>query len=78
MSSFELAIDNNLPAIELDVWLTKDKQLLVVHGGDSGEINFGSHSDEAAMASIKERYVFEMTLEDNRKIEPGFVMPTLN
>ena len=73
-----MAIEKKLQAVELDVWLTKDKELIVLHGGDSGEINFGSlGADDTLMSSIKEKYVYELSLEDNRKLEPKFVMPTL-
>jgi hypothetical protein len=48
-----------------------------VHGGDSGEINFGCDVNPE-IALIKERNVFELSLEDNRKIEPKFRMPTLD
>jgi glycerophosphoryl diester phosphodiesterase len=34
-----MAIDNKVQSIELDVWLTKDKHLVVVHGGNNGEIH---------------------------------------
>jgi hypothetical protein len=47
---------------------------VVVHGGCSGEINFGNHSDD----KHSERFIFELSLEENRALEPCFELPTLN
>jgi hypothetical protein len=47
---------------------------VVVHGGCSGEINFG-HCPET---KIKESYIYDLTLEENRNLEKGFNLPTLN
>lgn len=69
LASFTKAIEHGLSSIELDVWLTCDKQLLVLHGGDSGEVHL---EDQAELA-----YVFELTLAENRAAEPAFVLPTL-
>lgn len=38
--SFMKALECGVQSVELDVWLTKDKELIIVHGGDSGEIHF--------------------------------------
>jgi len=73
---FQKAIENGVQSIELDVWLTKDNELVVVHGGDSGEINFASFDENSTVAQGKQ-YVFELTLDENRSTEPTFVMPTL-
>ena len=77
LEGFQCALDNNVQSVELDVsismclanfslsqvWLTKDKELVVLHGGDSGELAEGS--------------VFGMTLEEVRATESAFVVPTL-
>ena len=55
------------------MWLTSDKELLVVHGGDSGEINFGAQKSEADV----KQYVFLSTLAENRLLNTVHVMPTL-
>lgn len=47
---------------------------MVVHGGYSGEINFGCTAGDV---SIEARYIFECTLEENRALEKDFVLPTL-
>ena len=53
----------------------------MVHGGDSGEINFGAcHGgahDHGAVETTEKKYVFELTLEENRALEPAFTLPTL-
>ena len=54
------------------MWLTSDKELLVVHGGDSGEINFCEHKND-----LDKKYVFLTTLAENRLLNSKHVMPTL-
>ena len=39
IDSFKKAIEYNLDSIELDVWLTKDKVPIVVHGGFQGNLS---------------------------------------
>ena len=39
IKAFRGAIDNNLEGIEFDVWLSKDNVLMVLHGGDDGELS---------------------------------------
>ena len=85
MASFQRALDSScVQIVELDVsdifvelcfqvWLTKDGELLVVHGGDSGEVNFGDTNTDLTQKS----YIFDLTLEQNRKLETEFVLPTL-
>jgi len=58
------------------VWLTSDKELVVAHGGYSGEINFGIHADEDNFHTAP-NYIFETTLAANREIETNFILPTL-
>lgn len=38
MRAFEKAVEEGMVSIEFDVWLTKDDQLAVIHGGYSGEL----------------------------------------
>jgi glycerophosphoryl diester phosphodiesterase len=38
IDSFKQAINYNLDSIELDVWLTKDKIPIVIHGGSKGNL----------------------------------------
>jgi glycerophosphoryl diester phosphodiesterase len=73
----------------LQVWLTSDNRLVVIHGGYSGEINFGSFKEAASSPSsdsashssgemaAKTHYIFDQTLEYNRQIETDFELPTL-
>lgn len=42
--------------------------MVVVHGGDDGEINFGEG---------KGKFIFECSLEENRSFETAFTLPTL-
>jgi len=55
------------------VWLTSDNEIVVVHGGYSGEINFGAEAHE----QVGSGYVFEHTLLENRMLETQFMLPTL-
>jgi len=55
------------------VWLTSDNEIVVVHGGYSGEINFRAEAHE----QIGSGYVFEHTLLENRMLETQFRLPTL-
>jgi glycerophosphoryl diester phosphodiesterase len=61
----------------LQVWLTSDNELVVVHGGYSGEINFGSPASQDSLEPLGSQYVFEHTLEENRRLEKEFTLPTL-
>ena len=38
LDSFKQAIKYDIDSIELDIWLTKDKIPVVIHGGDKGEL----------------------------------------
>jgi len=38
LSSFKRAIESGIKAIEMDLWLTKDEQMVVMHGGCQGEL----------------------------------------
>ena len=42
MEAFRRAAENNLPYVEFDVWMTKDKIPIIIHGGDNGEIEYES------------------------------------
>jgi len=71
LNSFKMALDSQIvKVVELDVWLTKDKELIVVHGGDNGNINFATEAE-------LDKYIFDHTLTDNRAYETRFTMPTL-
>ncbi len=39
LSSFSKAIEEGYNSVELDVWLTKDKVPMIIHGGHNGEID---------------------------------------
>ena len=56
LSAFKQAKDNNLKAVELDVWITLDNQVVVIHGGQDGELPGDSRS-----------YIYDYTLADLRE-----------
>jgi glycerophosphoryl diester phosphodiesterase len=75
LSAFQLAIEHGLNSVEFDVWLTKDKIPIVIHGGLLGEIE---HSVEEH--GIKETdLINDLTLDQVKKIilPNGEQIPTL-
>ena len=38
LDTFQLAKDLKLDGVQIDVWLTKDEKLAVIHGGNNGEV----------------------------------------
>ena len=75
IDSFKQAIKYNLDSIELDVWLTKDKIPIVIHGGLKGNLHgFLKHSPLfifPKVLNLEELLKYELK-ETNEKI------PTLN
>ena len=59
MHAFEAAAEQKLSSIEFDVWLTKDDQLVIIHGGDDGELPPALDDKEAAT-----KYIFDCTLAE--------------
>lgn len=62
LESFSQAINYNLDSIELDVWLTKDKIPVVIHGGKKGQLS------EHIKGVDKKLLVSEITFEDLQKL----------
>ena len=56
LSAFQKAKDNHLKGVELDVWITKDDQVVVIHGGQDGELPGDSGT-----------YIFDHKLDDLRQ-----------
>lgn len=76
-SAFKRAIDFDVDGIELDIWLTKDKIPVVIHGGSNGEISSTmDHSglvtdftyDELKQFHTKNGYEVIPSLEDIFKL----------
>ena len=40
MGAFRRAVENNLPYVEFDVWMTRDRIPIIIHGGENGEIEY--------------------------------------
>ena len=47
----------------------------MLHGGDNGDINFGQNIDND---KVRECFIFDLTLDENRSIENTFELPTLD
>jgi len=62
MHSFGKAKMNSLQAIELDVWITKDNEIAVIHGGFDGEMPpvIGKPEDTPAI------FIYDLTLAEAR------------
>lgn len=70
MKGFRGAVAHRLEGIEFDVWLSKDKVPMILHGGSDGQLElYGLHEDR----------VFDWTYDQLRKIDigDGEIMPTL-
>ncbi|ANQ10435.1 Uncharacterized protein PCOAH_00050700 [Plasmodium coatneyi] len=58
--SFKKAVDENIDGIELDVWLTKDKEVVVIHGTEDGLLGHTLLYDEDS----KKKHIEELTAEE--------------
>lgn len=53
--------------IEFDIWLTADDQLVIIHGGDDGQMPNPIYNKDQNVNSVilpKEKYIFEQTFSD--------------
>ena len=62
--AFEKAIDNSIDGIELDIWLTKDKIPIVIHGGHIFGFLYGFIKNIGLFKRPK-----DFTLEEIKKLE---------
>ncbi|CRH04071.1 glycerophosphodiester phosphodiesterase, putative [Plasmodium relictum] len=58
--SFKKAVDLKIDGIELDVWLTKDNEVVVIHGAYDGLIGYTLLYDE----KMKGKYIEELTRKE--------------
>ena len=63
LKSFSKAIESSIDSIEFDVWLTKDKVPVIMHGGDEGQLCPHFKVDDKSLL------VNNMTFEEMRKLE---------
>ena len=49
-----------MPAVELDIWITTDNQIVVIHGGTDGQmpLKLGEPAD------TERKLIYEMTYEE--------------
>eukprot|EP00347_Sterkiella_histriomuscorum_P006964 403350767 len=74
MMAFQQAVEHDIKAIEIDIWLTSDNIAVILHGGEDGELNHHfSHFTEA-------EYIFEKTFDQLSKFDMGLGerIPTLS
>ncbi|GAW83151.1 glycerophosphodiester phosphodiesterase [Plasmodium gonderi] len=61
--SFKKAIDYGIDGIELDVWLTKDNEVIVIHGTEDGLLGHTLLYDE----NLKEKHIEELTAKEIKR-----------
>ena len=62
MHAFEAAHEQQLDSIEFDVWVTKDDELVIIHGGKNGELpELADPNDDFKPAAD---CIFDMTLAE--------------
>ena len=71
IESYKRAIEYNLDGIELDVWLTKDKIPIIIHGGENGNIQKTLNNN-----GIVSNYNLSQ-LKSFRTIKGNLTIPTL-
>ena len=71
LKAFERAIQYDVESFETDVWLTKDNVLVILHGGDGGNLE-GYYDHEGLVTD----YTWE-ELSNFRTIEDNLPMPRL-
>ncbi|CAI2380017.1 unnamed protein product [Moneuplotes crassus] len=64
LTDFQLAIDNGLEEVEFDIWLTKDKVPIILHGSNN-TIGFEDPLGEVS----KDTMITEITLEQIKRYE---------
>jgi len=64
LGAFRQAISNQLKSIEFDVWLTKDKIPIVIHGSENGEIEY----EWEAVGIKKDSKINDLELEQIKSI----------
>ena len=78
IKSFQQAIKYNLDSIELDIWLTKDKIPVILHGGDKGQfIDHVKSSDNKSNLTTNDLTLEEL-LKYDLKGEEIQKIPTFN
>ena len=65
LESFNRAKEEHLDGVELDVWLTTDNELAVIHGGWEGEILEG----EDGKGDPKSGYIYESTYSQVKMLD---------
>jgi glycerophosphoryl diester phosphodiesterase len=57
LKAFSKCIELGCDSSELDIWLTKDKQIVVVHGGSHGELE---HYTQNCTGRVPDKYYWEI------------------
>lgn len=54
METIKAAVENQLEGIEFDVWLCKDEELMLLHGGNDGELDAYDYPNDMVFEWTKE------------------------
>lgn len=73
LACYQEALNQGVKAIEIDIWLTTDDELVVFHGGECGEF----YDESSNPAGLGTKRAFDSTLEEVRASESKHRMPTL-
>ena len=76
LNSFKQAIKYNLDSIELDIWLTKDKIPVILHGGKEGQLY--DHIKDVDKNLIVNNLTLEELLKLKLKGKEDQTIPTFN
>ena len=76
LNSFKQAIKYNLDSIELDIWLTKDKIPVILHGGKEGQLY--EHIKDVDKNLIVNNLTLEELLKLKLKGKEDQTVPTFN
>ena len=80
ISAFREAKDNQLQAVELDVWITLDDQIVVIHGGQDGELpgDSGTYVFDYNLDGLRQEYSGTKEFQENlTEFGPDVQIPTL-
>jgi len=69
LRAFRRAIELGLDGVEVDVWLTKDKVPVVVHGLFGGNVEFKNHKEKITQIDFKALAKSKYTLKNGEKIQ---------
>jgi len=68
LRAFQKAIELGLDGVEIDVWLTKDKIPVIVHGLFGGTVEFKNHKEKITQVNFKDLSSSKYILKNGAKV----------